>query len=85
MILKDLEYLKNFKISIRKKLDGSIEVPISEDLFIIRTKNQSVLYEDENIIVTPYYLWIVLNSNLFQILLSHKMGGSTGMQVLRKT
>jgi len=75
VVLSDLEYLSYYGINV-DVVDNIQRIPVSEDVFILRSKKDKVL---------SYYLALVLNSSFFQKLLEHSMGGSTGMQVLRKT
>jgi hypothetical protein len=76
VVSRDLEYIKMYGVDIKKE-DNRIKIPVSEDVFILRKKLGDNL--------SPYYIGLVLNSNFFRNLLDHTMGGSTGMQVLRKS
>ena len=75
VVLPNLGYLRYYGINV-DMIDHISRIPVSEDVFILRCKKDTL---------SPYYLALVLNSELFQKLLEHLMGGSTGMQVLRKT
>ena len=75
-VLAGIDYLKDIGLTLDYS-DDEVRVPIYDQLFILKLKPSSQ--------VSPYYLSVVLNSNLFQHMFKFMMSGSTGRQRLRKT
>lgn len=71
------DYLKSFGLTVQHSEDGRLEIPVSEDLFILRKRLDAP--------ASPYYVVLVLNSLLCRAFLNWTMGGSTGMQVIKKS
>ena len=76
VILSRIDYLKDVGLTLDHS-DGEVRIPIYDQLFILKFKRSSK--------VSPYYLSVVFNSNLFQRMFKFMMSGSTGRQRLRKT
>ncbi len=76
VILSEIDYLEAIGLTLSHS-DGEVRVPIYDQLFILKLKPSSE--------ISPYYLSVVFNSNLFQRMFKFMMSGSTGRQRLRKT
>lgn len=76
VVLPRTDYLKETGLTL-KHSDSVVEVPIYDQLFILKMKQSSK--------VSPFYLSVVFNSALFQNMFGFMMTGSTGRQRIRKT
>jgi len=76
VILLKIDYLGDTGLTLDHS-EGKLEIPIYDQLFILKMKKSSK--------ISPYYLSMVLNSDLFQRMFEFMMSGSTGRQRLRKT
>ena len=76
VVVPGLEYLSDFGVMV-EGMGKDAKVPIYDQLFILKQKEDSKL--------NPYYLNLFFNSDLYQAVFIHIMGGSTGRQRIRKT
>lgn len=76
VILEDMAYLHMAGLTV-DECDGVLRVPIYPEVFILRLKDGAPM--------TPFYLALALNSELFQLLFQHMMGGTSGRQRIRNS
>lgn len=77
VVVRNLSYLEEVGLTIQE-LNGESQVPVYSELFIIRRRKESAFA------LSPYYLAVMLNSQLFQHIFAFIMSGSTGRQRIRK-
>jgi hypothetical protein len=75
VILPDMSYLDAVGLTVYER-EGQLLVPVYPEIFILRLRPGAP--------ISPYYLALVLNSELSQLLFFYMMGGTSGRQRLRK-